>query len=347
MTIKAIIYRLGFGQKSGLDSAHDPEVRDERQRPEPGILPIAGTPLILRQMQWLRSIGVHDIAVEVSQEKAGQRVVSLLDNDVFGRLATIVRSKEPLGPRGVAEEVAWQCPVLAVPADVIGDGDIGALLERAEDGGQVFALEPPSEDWENPAVVSIIGGEDGPNPLCSGPGWGVRVRDYEEARNLGHALLMGQLPPRDEIHRWPLIVHGHEREPGIWMARGAKVARKATLQAPVFVGPGAVIGRGARVGPDAFLAERAVVSAGAQVRACFISAGTLVGEGVELERAVVYPDRVHELQDVAKERRFPDGRVVAARDAFMSGTTVARLGALFSLLLIVAIAVGLIMRYAL
>src|SRR6185503_16953549 len=57
-----------------------------------------------------------------------------------------------------------------------------------------------------------------------------------------------------------------EARSGGFVARGARIADGARLEAPFFVGPGCEIEAGASVGPDAALAEGVRVRAGARVR---------------------------------------------------------------------------------
>ena len=211
-----------------------------------------------------------------------------------------------------------ELPVLAVPADVIGDGDLSRLVEGAHGDGSVFALSAPEIEVAgaeplSAAVVTVVCESDGPSPIRQGTGWGARVRSFEDARVLGHAILMGLLPERDEVHRWPIIVHGHEREKGIWLARGASYDRGATLAAPVWLGRGAVIAAGAEVGPDVFLGDRAVIASSARVEASFIAAETMVGEGVGLRRHVAYRDRMHGLAGLDDLRQVDDRRILASR----------------------------------
>ncbi|AEW98163.1 MULTISPECIES: sugar phosphate nucleotidyltransferase [Streptomycetaceae] len=65
---------------------------------------------------------------------------------------------------------------------------------------------------------------------------------------------------------------GSEREAGIWVGDGARIAADAQLNAPVVIGPGAQIASGARVGPGT------VIGAGTVVEQAAVAEGAVVGE---------------------------------------------------------------------
>ena len=68
-----------------------------------------------------------------------------------------------------------------------------------------------------------------------------------------------------------------EARSGGFVARGARIADGARLEAPFFVGPGCEIEAGASVGPDAALAEGVRVRAGARVRDSVLWKGVEAG----------------------------------------------------------------------
>ena len=68
-----------------------------------------------------------------------------------------------------------------------------------------------------------------------------------------------------------------EARSGGFVARGARIADGARLEAPFFVGPGCQIEAGASVGPDAALAEGVRVRAGARVRDSVLWKGVEAG----------------------------------------------------------------------
>lgn len=81
---------------------------------------------------------------------------------------------------------------------------------------------------------------------------------------------------------------GHEPlgEPGIRVARDARIAPDASLHAPVLVGRGARVERGATVGPRAILGPRSCVSAGGVVRDAVLWEETVVGPGEAVQGAI-------------------------------------------------------------
>jgi hypothetical protein len=120
-----------------------------------------------------------------------------------------------------------------------------------------------------------------------GPSWGVRVRSHDDALALGTAAIARRLPHAEGSSRDPIQIHAAEREPLVWLARGARIEAGARIVPPVLIGAGAVVCAGAEVGPNAFVGDRAVVEAGASLVDSVVAAGIIVGEGMRLERSVM------------------------------------------------------------
>jgi hypothetical protein len=219
---------------------------------EAALLPVAGAPLLARQLQWLRGVGCERVEVR------GARVARWLQ---ASELAMDVGEL----PRGLRH--------LVVPGDVLGNGDLARLFY--EDGDVEAHLHRPFAGVEA-ATVSLAGG--GERRAILGPGWGMRVRNAADALRLGAAVLTGRLSG--------IQVHAAERAPGVWVARGAHVERGATVTAPVFIGAGALVRSGAVVGPCAFIGERSVVEAGARIVESILEPALIAGAGVVVERAV-------------------------------------------------------------
>jgi NDP-sugar pyrophosphorylase family protein len=145
----------------------------------------------------------------------------------------------------------------------------------------VHVLEPEILDHLPPAGASCINADGYVHLLEAGRpavGWvtsGAWFEPSTPGRYLDAvgAVLRGEVPfGRFVAGGLAPFAGAVEREAGVWVHEGAEVARSATLEAPVFVGPEAVVGAGAHLGPE--------VS---------VEAGGQVAPGARLKRSVVLP----------------------------------------------------------
>ena len=86
--------------------------------------------------------------------------------------------------------------------------------------------------------------------------------------------------------RFPVALDGVATGGG-WVHPSAQVAEGALLAAPFYLGPGSQVRAGARVGPDAVLTANVCVEAGARVADSVVWDGALVGEGADVQGALV------------------------------------------------------------
>jgi hypothetical protein len=271
-------------------------------RPGAGMVRVAGRPLLERQLQWLRAAGCQRVAVEIGVDPESSALAAWLsEQEALGADVALVLAPRPLGPRDVAMRAGFPvgAPFIAVPSDVLGDGDLTLLFRSANPGGAWAMTEPPEgvdAPLESGTVRLMKPGGEHPK-IITGAGWTARVGTVREAMALGGAALLGKLPEVGGDHVWPIQIHASEVAPGIWVSRGAKVDPNASLVAPVLVGPNAIVRAGARVGPRAFIEERAVIEAGATVEDASVEAGTIVGEGLLLRSCVASPEGVTELSN--------------------------------------------------
>ncbi len=89
-----------------------------------------------------------------------------------------------------------------------------------------------------------------------------------------------------------LSVNGVEREPGIWVGRGAKIPASAKLVAPVFIGENAWIGEGCQIGPEAVVGQDCVIENGTSVCRSVVAAGTFLGHELEVNDSVVEHNKI-------------------------------------------------------
>jgi hypothetical protein len=309
-------------------------------RPGVGMLSIAGQPLIERQLQWLRAVGCQRVALEIGTDPESSKLACWLsEHEALGADVTIVLSKNPLGAADVAQRAGFPVgvPLLAVPADVIGDGDLTHLYRVANASG-AWAMTSPPEGTPYPlesGVVRLLGPRREHPKIVDGAGWTARVRTVREAMALGSAALMRRLPEQGGPHAWSIQMHASEIEPGIWVARGASVDPEAKLKAPVLIGTEAIVRAGAQVGPNAFIGDRAVIDADAVVVDSTVEPGTIVGEGVNLRDCIASPWCVTELAG-GPGAPLEDSLIISYRDRHSKaplGSRIAALALLFVLIL--------------
>lgn len=248
------------------------------------LTPVAGRPLVSRQLQWLRANGVERVALMLPTGPEGDAVIEWLRaHEPVSRDVTFVR--DAAGPNDAAERAGFGDRThLQIGSEVLGDGDLSRLFALSARGRVVAHLLPPEGSLAEDAFVSVESGGQAQQAtdrtfLVRGPGWGARIADLATARELGDLILARALPASDARHAFPVQVHADERAPGVWVARGAHLDVAARVRGPVWIGPGAVVEAGATLGPGAHVGARAVVSSGASVKSSFVDEGVIVASG--------------------------------------------------------------------
>lgn len=176
-------------------------------RPGVGMLSIAGRPLIERQLQWLRAVGCQRVALEIGTDPESSELACwLAEKEALGADVTLVLASHPLGAAEVAQRAGFPpgVPFLAVPADVIGDGDLTHLYRMANASG-AWALSDPPEGTPHPlepGFVRLLGPRREHPKIVEGAGFAARVRNVREAMAIGSAALMGHLPKPGGLHAW-------------------------------------------------------------------------------------------------------------------------------------------------
>jgi hypothetical protein len=162
-----------------------------------GLLPLAGRPLIEWQLDWLYSIGCAAVMVEIAEDdQAAQEVAAwVAEHPRASMEVDIVRTEAAVGPREVAcrAGVLRATPILAIPNDMLGEGEIGSMFTVRNAGGVVACFEPPRPlarlmrggtvrlvrapiRWRQPMVYQ-------------GNGWAVRLASEQDAEALGRMLM--------------------------------------------------------------------------------------------------------------------------------------------------------------
>lgn len=248
--------------------------------PGAGALEIAGQPLLVRQLQWLRGIGIEDVFVEVAAGQRDDRAALLLGADPLVSRCVALPTPYPLGVEALADRAGLDEEelFLALPADVLVHASF-----TLPDSGRSYPLRPPPFAPEaSPITLAFrtrageVESESEPHP-----GWALRIAAESDA----HALTSAVLAQQGE----GVLMHAAEVRPSIWLARGARVSEDATLVPPILLGPDARVFAKARVGPNVIVGRAAVIERDAVLSDVSIAAETLVGEGARIRQAHVEP----------------------------------------------------------
>ena len=248
-----------------------------------GLIPIAGRPLVARQIQWLRSGDCQGIAVQIGSSVESIALGQwLARGDAVGRNVRLVASGRSLSPREIARRAGFPdaAPLLAIPADTLCGGDIAVVSVPAGNDETLVALPAPQAlaDVFDGSCVRMIGNVQAPTRAI-GEAWAIRVGSLADAFVIGVAVIEGRLEAQS---KFGVLVHASERERGIWVSRGARIDPRAKLIAPVLVSAEAVIRAQAIVGPRVFLGDRCVVEQRTRLMDSFVAPGTIVGEDLDL-----------------------------------------------------------------
>jgi hypothetical protein len=84
-----------------------------------------------------------------------------------------------------------------------------------------------------------------------------------------------------------LMINGTERKPGIWFARNVVVYPMVELIPPLYVGPNCRLNRGVKLGPNTVIHGDCIVDANTTIEHSLVTAGSYIGEGLELSNSVV------------------------------------------------------------
>jgi len=300
-----------------------------------GLIPIAGRPLVARQIQWLRSIRCQGIAVHIGSSAESVALGQwLARGDAIGTNVRLVMSGKELSPREIARRAGFpdDAQLLAIPADVLCGGDIEAIQPHADPEGAVVALGAPSAlgDSFDGSAVRMLGT---PTPATSAEheAWAVRIRSLADAFAVGVAVLDSRL---EHSSKSGVLLHASERERGVWVSRGAHVDPTAKLIAPVLLGADTVIRAGAVVGPRVFLGDRSVVERRTRLADAMVAPGTIVGEDLDLSGTAIDARGTQDLF-TGEHATIDETLLLAPRDKHHPRTWVGR-GLAFALMVLLA-----------
>lgn len=263
----------------------------------PSLFDVAGRPLLVRQLQWLRDAGIDRIVVTAANEKELESLRYALTDDAA--LARNVRwVLAPGDDRTLLRALLRpNVPMFVLDADLIGGADLVALVARCQRSTRVTLQSPGA--WANALrwhpYIDVIVDDAELLDAATHAGWGVRVRSAADGLLLASAVLTRRTPALDTANVSQITVHAAERAPGVWVARGAHVEPGARLVGPVYVGADAYVCKGAQIGPATVLQRRAVVERSSKITGSTVEEGVIVGEGVTLQAKQAARGAVYDL----------------------------------------------------
>ncbi len=296
--------------------------------PGAGLLSVAGPPLVIRQLQWLRAASVERAAIDIGSDARGEELRRLVSRQAaLARNVVFVPTASVLQPGVIADAAGFpaHAPFLVLPDTVLGNADLAAFYRRAPTRGvRVGRLAPPlAVEPFAPAEVHLVTATTGPVELEDLPGWGTHLETPGAALRLACKALLGRLPRPEGTSQ--LLIHAAEREPGVWVARGALLQRGVEVNPPVLIGPQALVCGGARIGPGAVIGARAIIERGATLVNAVVEEETVVGEGLEVRDAIATPEGLGALDGTGPVLPLGDPLLLARR-RLLSRTALRLLG---------------------
>ena len=84
------------------------------------------------------------------------------------------------------------------------------------------------------------------------------------------------------------MISGTERRPGIWISRNVVIHPSVELIGPLYIGPNSRLNRGVRLGANTVIGGECIVDTNTTIENSLVTAGSYIGEGLELNEAVVH-----------------------------------------------------------
>ena len=215
------LHRKGRGPKR-MREAVFAVIHRVPERVTPGMLRVAGRAVIEWQIEWLLGMGVDGVIVEVGDDAASAEVAEWVGTRYGDGTDVIVVGGEDAARLG-AREAACRAgigalrPILAIPADMIGNGDLTYMVPVANPFGVVAFFDPPSA-----LVRKLSGGtvrlvraplrssktttheplrsRGQPSPI-RGLGWAARIQSPAAAAAMTEAVIFREVPGLEACER--------------------------------------------------------------------------------------------------------------------------------------------------
>jgi hypothetical protein len=263
-----------------------------RASPAPGtpclsLFPLLDRPFVQRVIEALTGRGVTDVHVVLGH--AAEAVEAALGD---GRRWGCAIAYHLIGDPDRAERAVAAVARAAGGRVVIGRADCLPALPPglpAAGPGVLFGRPGAWSGWAvaDAADLADVGG-GGPDAVARcltdrGARWTpcgktLELRSIADVPAAQRALLRGEVENA--------LVAATEVRPGVWVARGARVAPTAVLDPPVFVGENTAVGPRARVGPYAVIGPGCMLDHDSAVRDATVCPDTYIGGGVALDGVI-------------------------------------------------------------
>jgi NDP-sugar pyrophosphorylase family protein len=286
---------------------HSPKMQSLDAKRSLALLPIGDRPLLQHIVEGLVAQGITSI--ELIVEHAPEAVEALLGNgDRWGckfRFHLAAQPERPYRSLKIISEIrtepwclihaeSYPCselPVGKVAETVLfyGTTDNSTDDNNASARGEAWkgtAIFPPgviTDEFANQTSGELRRHLE--NLVLNSEATAVKVDKWLDASTPA-ALLQTQTMLLDRRLN-SVAISGTEREPGIWISRNVVIHPTVELTAPLYVGPNSRLNRGVRLGPNAVIEGECIVDTNTTIEHSLITAGSYVGEGLELSRAVV------------------------------------------------------------
>jgi carbonic anhydrase/acetyltransferase-like protein (isoleucine patch superfamily) len=262
-----------------------------------------------------------------------QHVVEQLVTRGVSRIELLIGLRHKAAARLLGDGTRWGIPIACRPLDraatkedfiAIADGDEAATL--CGDAGYLPSLPVLEKDGETLASPALFFHDEGTEIAWTG--WAVlperevaafaaKVAGGEDWRT---AITPSLLEVKKEILKgasiaaasaqqvldsnrtaleggYPGLYHdGVEKEPGVWVARGAKIAPTAVVEGPCYIGEEAWIGENCTIGPFAVIGRECVVERGTSVRRSVLSEATYLGPELEVADSSVVQNVIYNVR---------------------------------------------------
>ena len=263
------------------------------------LLPLGCQTLIERLMAHLAQAAILDVDLVACDQPEALRAL-LGDGSRWGLRLHWHLMKDPAHPYAVLDRLALR----GARRVVIGHADrcppVATLLRLAQaEQWLVQAREGHAPAWSGwgslapQRLPATCAGLDATalDALARSGGWPLRVHGGQDggAMTSAEAVLHAQAGADEVPASWI-------RRPWGAMSPLAHVDERATLVAPVRVGPGCIVEQGAQLGPHVVLSRDVVVSAGTRLEHCLVLPGSYIGAGLTLSHAVVSGPRVRHVR---------------------------------------------------
>ena len=264
------------------------------------MLPLLDRPFLQHVVESAVDRGVTRIAFLISPG-ATETALHFGDGARWGVTAAYHETAAPLLTAAELAEQLGDGPLLlgrgvSLPCLPAIDGTASSLFLDAD-------CQPPS--WTGWALLTASELSRFGRELASGAGWRPAARAASLTVRTAVNPVLSAATGRDLVAANRLALHGRaphlycaakETDPGIRMARGARVHPTARLQPPVFLGEGSYVGRDCEIGPCAVLSSETVIEHSCTVVNSVVLSDTYIGPGLAIRDSIVNRGSVHNLR---------------------------------------------------